>query len=103
MANQLSQNPIIIVSPLVPSYKAAVSSTIGTLFTLLINKIVWQGAGAQGNVALITDPANGNNRVRLIAQGLDIPQIVDWTADPQAWSDFAVPQIDSGILQIYTR
>lgn len=101
MGNLLNQNPIMLTNTQT-SYKAAMAATLGTLFTLRIEKIVWENPGATGHVALIIDPATGNNIARLIAQGAGIPQILDWSAKPKLYSDFAVVQLDSGILQIYT-
>jgi hypothetical protein len=102
MANLLNSNPIIITGVLA-SYKAAVAATLGTLFTLRIERIFWRTPNIAGDVCLITDPANGANKMRLVCEVTKISQIVDWSANPKMWSDFCVDQLDSGELEIYTR
>jgi|SRR5215831_11578015 len=105
MANQLSQNPIIFTGPLATSYKAAASLSF---FNLRISKVEWKSPQAAGDTVRIVDPASGIKLLELTAsasfstQTSSLPTITqDWTTKPQMWSDFAVPQMDSGTLYIY--
>ena len=103
MANLLSQNPIIVTSAMLSSYKSSVATTLGTLFTLRVEKIYWEDAVTTGDRARIIDPGSGNELASFynVANGSDY--VADYTANPKLWADFRVSQIDSGTLKIYLR
>lgn len=102
MANRLNTNPIMLTGTQT-SYKAAVSATLGTLFTLKVTKIYWYNPTTIGDVALITDPQSGQELLRLRCETANQSQLVDWSAHPKLWRDFAAIQVDSGDLYIYTE
>lgn len=102
--NNLTQNPIIIESPQ-GSFKTAVAGTLGAFFTIRVQSLVWQNPHAAGDVLLICDPATGNTLYRAVAylpySGAPnaVPQVKEFVP-AKLWSDFEVPEIDSGILEI---
>jgi len=102
MANLLNQNPIIITGTQT-SYKAAVAATLGSLFTLRVEKWYWRTPANVGDICLVIDPANGVERLRLRCEVAGQSILVDWTANPKIMSDFAIVQFDSGELEIHTR
>lgn len=101
MANLLNQNPIILTGTQT-SYKAAVAASLGANWVLRVTKIYWYNPIIAGDVALIIDPASGQNLERLRCEAANQSQIIDWSANPKIWRDFAVVQLDSGILEIHT-
>lgn len=102
MANTLTTNPIIL-SGVQTSYKAAVASILGTLFTLRVEKIYWFQPATVGDEALIINPQSGQTLLRLRCEVAGQSQVIDWTANPKLWQDFGVNQLDSGSIEIYTR
>lgn len=102
MANALAQNPIIIDSTLA-SYKAAVATALGTLFTLRVYSVTWVGPGAAGHQAEIINPQSGQQLLLMNANAAGQDVVRDWSAAPRLWSDFGVPKIDSGKLFIDAR
>ena len=103
MANNLLVNPVQIEVPMTSSYKGATAASLGTLTTLLIEKILWLTPTTIGDGALIDDPANGTEIARFRAEVAGQSQVLDWTSHPRLVSDFIVPQINSGRLKIYLR
>lgn len=101
MPNSLTENPIVIQA-VQGSYKAAVAASLGTLINLRIEKIYFFNPTAIGDTALIIDPASGATLARLRCEVANQSQIIDWTAKPKMWADFAVSELDSGTLYIYT-
>lgn len=103
MANLLSQNPIIITAAMSSSYKASVAATLGTLFTLRVEKLYWENAVTKGDRVRIIDPQSGNELASFynVANGSDY--VADYTPNPRIWADFMVNQIDSGTIKLYTR
>ena len=100
MANSLNVNPAVFTTTQA-SYKAAVSASQGTLFTLLIKRIVWEAPSTVGHQCLIIDPQSGRTLFRMVADAANKTIEQDWTARPQLWADFAVDQLDSGNLYIH--
>lgn len=103
MANILTQNPIIITSAMTSSYKSAVAASLGTLFTLRVEKIYWEQAVAAGDRVRIIDPGSGNELGSFYSTATNSNYTIDWTPNPRLWQDFRVSQIDSGTLKIYLR
>lgn len=102
MANALNQNPIILTGTQT-SYKAAVATSLGTLFTLKIEKFYWEDPITIGDQVVLIDPQSGAEKLRLRCEVAGQSQVVDWTAAAKLFNDFAVVQLDSGKLYIYTR
>jgi hypothetical protein len=100
MANNLNVNPAVFTTTS-GSYKAAVSASQGTFLTVLVEKIYFFNPNAVGDTALITDPNTGETLLRLRCEVANQSQLVDWTAKPKRWADFAVPELDSGTLYVY--
>lgn len=99
--NVLNSNPIVVGTVMTSSWKSNVAATLGTLFTLLVEKISWENAPASGYVR-IYDPQSGNELASLFAPGAG-NVVVDWSARPKLWQDFRVAQIDGGgLVKIYT-
>jgi len=103
--NLLNQNPILIYGTM-GSYKAAVQASQGSYITLRIIKVIWLNPKLAGDVALITDPADGSQLLKLVATlpyaGVAaITQTQDFRP-PKLWADFQVTQLDSGELEIWT-
>lgn len=103
MANILTSNPIIITSVMSSSFKSQVAASLGTLFTLRVEKIYWENAVTTGHRAIIIDPQSGNQLASFynVANGSDY--VADYTPNPRLWADFMVNQLDSGTLKLYTR
>lgn len=101
MANSLTTNPISLTTTQT-SYKGAVASSLGTLFTLRIQKVYWYDPNAVGDVVLIIDPGSGIELLRLRCETAGQSQVIDWTNSPKLWRDFACDQLDSGTVKIYT-
>lgn len=101
MANVLTSNPIIIRGTQ-SSYKAAVATSLGSPFTLRIEKWYWENPAAAGDQVVITDPQDGSEKLRLRCELANQSQVIDWTSHPKLFSDFAVVEIDSGTLYVYT-
>jgi hypothetical protein len=102
MTNLLA-NPIVIDGDLATSYKTQVASSLGTLFTLKIEKIIWVAAPAGASLS-IGDPNSGLvlwSRKNDSAGAVDIED--DFTADPRLWRDFEINAFPGGTLYIYTR
>ncbi|MHB8501496.1 MAG: hypothetical protein ACYDHE_11200 [Candidatus Acidiferrales bacterium] len=104
MANILNRNPIYIDTAF-QSYKAAVAATLGTLFTLIVTRVLWVGPVAIGDEVIIDDPHGGAQLLLLrntVTNGPDIER--DYSASPLLWADFGVPQMPAGSkLFIYTK
>jgi hypothetical protein len=102
MANLLTRNPIVLTTTQT-SYKAAVAATLGTLFTLMIEKVYWEDPITVGDGVLIESPDSGAELLTLRCETAGQSQVIDWTNKPKLWRDFACVQMDSGSLKIYTR
>jgi len=100
VANQLNTNPIVTTG-VQSSYKAAVAASLGTLFTLRVKYIRWQGPVSVGDTLLITDPSSGQELCRLTCFTAKNDIVEDWSASPHIWRDFAVDQQDSGKAYIH--
>jgi hypothetical protein len=69
---------------------------------LRIEKWEWFSPATVGDQVVIIDPQDGAERLRLRCELAGQSQVIDWTSHPKLFSDFAVPQLDSGTLLIYT-
>lgn len=105
MPNALTQNPIIITTPMLTSYKSQTntpgSGGLGAFNYLLVEKIYWMTPVAIGDTAAITDPTTGNILLNLRCEAAGQSQIVDWSAKPRRWSDFITSSVSSGTLYLY--
>ena len=84
------------------SYKAAVASSLGTKFTLVVTRLRWVTPGASHSLS-VTDPNSGTVLAQLDsdAGGGDVD--MDWTAYPRIWDDFSIGVPAAGKLFVYTR
>ena len=100
MANLLNQNPIIITGPQT-SYKAAVAAlpNQGSPIELRVARVEYYAGTAIGDTALIIDPASGRELAKFTCEVVLQSQIMPIN---QLWSDFAVVQLNSGTLKIFT-
>ena len=103
MANTLTSNPMVITGSMASGYKAATASALGTLRTLMIEKIYWANPLTIGDQVIIGDTITGETLVALRCEVANQPQIIDWTARPKLWADFEINTFGSGTLYIYTR
>lgn len=103
MPNLFSQNPIIITSVMSSSYKSLVAASLGTLFTLRVEKIYWEDAIKAGDRVRIIDPQSGNELSSFYNVAAGSNYVADYTPNPRIWADFMVNQIDSGTLKLYLR
>lgn len=103
MANNLFANPMVITGSMATSYKTQVASQIGTLFTLIVEKVYWFNPATIGDVVNIGDPISGLTLLNLRCEAANQSQIIDWTANPKIWQDFEIDTFSSGTLYIYTR
>lgn len=101
MANLLLQNPIILVTTQT-DYKAAVLSTLGAFVPLMIRRVLWLNPKNAGDKVILIDPQSGSHLLDLVASTNVPPVILDWSAGPKQWANFACIQFDSGELQIFT-
>jgi hypothetical protein len=105
MSNALTQNPLIIASPMAQKYKAATNTVgaggLGAFSYLLIEKVIWETPANIGDTVQITDPDTGNVLLPMTCEAANISQVFDWTAKPKRWRDFIVGQISSGTLYVY--
>ncbi len=97
MANSINTNPIILTG-VQTSYKAAVALTLGTLFTLRVARVEWFSPATIGDQAVIIDPSSGKEWLRFKCEVALQSQILPVN---ELWSDFAVDQLDSGVLKIF--
>ena len=104
MANNLFANPMVITGS-VTGYKAAmaVAGKIGTLFTLLVEKIYWENPGTIGDTISIGDPVSGLVLLVLRCEVANQSQLIDFTSNPKLWQDFSIDSLPSGTLYIFTR
>lgn len=102
MANKLNTNPIFIDTVMISGYKGQVASSLGTLFTLKVEKIQWEGAVTNGDVVTIVDPVTDNVLAQMTAVAAGT-YFLDWVANPKIWQDFRVSALSSGHLWIFTR
>lgn len=100
MSNSLNTNPATFTSP-TGSFKSLI--TAGVFSTLLIEKVYWFGPANVGDTVSITDPITGAVLLNLKCGVANEGIVIDWTAAPKLWQDFAVSQISSGTLEIYFR
>ena len=102
--SNLFVNPIIITGDLATSYKTQMAATgkIGTLFTLVVERIRWVDPGISKTIS-IGDPLSGAVlfSAKSNTAGEDVD--VDFTANPQLWQDFEINAFPSGTLYLYTR
>lgn len=105
MANNLFANPMVITGSMATSYKTqmAVAGKIGTLFTLIVEKIYWENPITPGDQVTIGDPNSGLTLLNLRCENANQSQVLDWTANPRLWQDFEIDTFGSGTLYIYTR
>ena len=101
MSNSLLTNPIILDSAL-PSFKAAVASTLGTKFTLVVTKLQWANPGASHSLT-ITDPNSGSVLAQLDSDASSADVVQDWTAYPKIVDDFSIGAPAAGKLFVYLR
>ena len=103
MANLYAQNPLYIDTAFA-SFKAAVASILGTLFSLTVVKWRWVGPAAVGDQVEVVDPQSGRQILLMrntVANGPDV--VEDWSAQPRLLADFGVPLINSGKLFVYIK
>ena len=100
MANSLNQNPIILTGTQT-SYKAAVAAVPnqGSPIELRVARVEYYAPAAVGDTALIIDPASGRELVKFTCEVALQSQILPIN---ELWSDFAVVQLTSGTLKIFT-
>jgi len=98
MANAVNQNPIIINALLPLGWKNATVTSLGQYFPLRVQRVEWFSPNAVGDQALIIDPATGAEKVRFKCETAGVSQLIPFN---ELWSDFAVVQLDSGVLKIY--
>lgn len=114
MANILNANPMVITGSMATAYKAALNAItsptpegvlrgLGTLRTLIIEKIYWFNPINVGDQVTIGDPQSGETLLNLRCEVANQSQLVDWTANPKIWTDFQIDVFSSGTLYIYTR
>jgi hypothetical protein len=100
MANSYNTNPISIVGS-VSSFKASSASVLGTLNTLIVQKLRWVNPGNSKTLS-IGDPVSGT--VLEILQSDSSGDAVDVLyIPPRIWSDFAVDSFPGGQLLVYVR
>ena len=100
--NLLARNPIVIVTPMTSSFKSAVATTLGSLFTLQVAKVEWSNAVTAGDFVRVIDPGSGEALLELKNLAANSNYFVDFSPRPRIWRDFRVSQIDSGTLYIFT-
>jgi hypothetical protein len=105
MANNLFANPMVITGSMATSYKTqmAAAGKIGTLFTLIVEKILWLNPQTAGDMVNIGDPNSGLTLLQLRCENANQSQVIDWTANPKLWQDFEIDTFGSGTLFVYTR
>jgi hypothetical protein len=103
MANSLASNPIIITGSLATSYKTQTAAGLGTLRTLIVEKVYWANPGTIGDTINIGDPISGLSLLALRCEVAAQSQLIDWTANPKLWQDFEISAVPSGTLYIFTR
>lgn len=101
MSNSLLTNPIVLDSAL-PSFKAAVASTLGVQFTLVVTRLQWATPGASHTLT-ITDPASGTVLAQLDSDASSADVEMDWTAYPRIWDNFSIGAPAAGKLYVYLR
>lgn len=84
------------------------ASSIGTLFTLTVERILWVNPPASSSIS-IGDPTSGailwtrqtgaTNTTNQASPDID----EDWTANPRLWRDFSIDVFPGGTLYIFTR
>jgi hypothetical protein len=99
----LTTNPIVIGAVMASDYKSQVLASLGSLFTLRIEKIFWENAVTKGDYARIIDPGSGNEIATIYNVSANSSYVIDYTPNPRIWQNFRVDQLDSGTLRIYTR
>jgi hypothetical protein len=102
MANNLNVNPIYVDTAF-QSYKSSVSTTLGTLFTLIVTKVRWVGPAAAGQTVTIDDPQGGEQLAQMTSSAANLDVEIDFSAQPRLWRDFSVAIIPSGKLYIFTK
>jgi hypothetical protein len=100
MANSYSTNPIVLTAG-VASFKAASASVLGTLNTLIIQKIYWENPGISQTLS-IGDPISGTVLQLLKSDTTGEDVNVDYVP-PRLWSDFSVDVWPGGTVQIFLR
>lgn len=95
----------MVITGSVTGYKAAVASSIGTLFTLKVERILWVNPPISSSLS-IGDPVSGEvlwtrNTSSTSTTSPDIDE--DWTENPKLWTDFAIDIFPGGTLYIFTR
>lgn len=101
MSNSLLTNPVVLDSSLA-SFKAAVASTLGTNFTIVVTRLRWVTPGASHTLT-ITDPASGAVLAQLDSDASSADVDMDWTAYPRIWDDFSIGAPAAGKLYVYLR
>ncbi len=98
MANNLNSNPINLTATQT-SYKAAVATSQGSPFTLLLKSVYWEQPNAVGDGFLLIDPNGGREILRGRCEVAGQSQLFPLN---MMVSDWACDQLDSGNLKIYT-
>lgn len=98
----LTANPIVITGSLATSYKTQTAASLGTLTTLIVERLIWVNPGASKSLS-IGDPTSGEVlwTRRSNSAGDDVE--TDWTANPRIWQDFELNSFPGGTLYIFTR
>jgi hypothetical protein len=100
--SNLAANPMLINGS-VTGYKTQTAAALGTLRTLLIEKIYWENPVNIGDTVSIGDPVSGLVLLVLRCEVANQSQLIDWTTNPKLWQDFAIDSFPSGTLYLYTR
>ena len=103
MANSLASNPMVISGSMSQGYKAATAAALGTLRTLLVEKIYWENPANVGDTISIGDPVSGLVLLVLRCEVANQSQLIDFTSNVKVWQDFEINSLPSGTLYIYTR
>ena len=103
MANNLLANPMQISGSMAQGYKAATAASLGTLRTLVVEKLEWLSPATIGDTIVIGDPVSGLELAKFVCEVALQTQILDWTANPRIWQDFEINSFPSGTLKIFTR
>ena len=101
MANSYNVLPVYIDSVMASGFRALQTLNTGQ-WGFRVAKVVWTGATAQGHTFVIVEPKSS----AVLLQGQADADLADVCYDfdiPQAWRDFKVTTLASGILQIWYR
>ncbi len=100
--NNFLSSPIIVSASMSQSYKAATASALGTLRTLIVQKLRWENPGASQTLS-IGDPISGNI-LALLKSNASGEDVIEEFIPERLWSDFEINSLPAGsTLLIFTR